>query len=276
MRKLLLLLAALAATPVAMPPASAQQTVSVDEQAAIADAERRGHLIYAYDQAAWHGTDDMVEKVPDYGSRIGGYVVEGPVAAPRLFFYDRDTETPRAVYSARFEGARLVSSHVYSDNEDRSLSPRLLGMIAARDLALEAAIAERVSMCSRDNPNFVVLPPDTPDAPVSVYLLTPQPSARSYAAGGHYRFDIAPDGTLAEYRRFANSCLTLEAPQSEVQRASGMMGVTHLLDPTPTEIHVFTALASGMPLVVATTENSRTWLIRDGHITPFALSDGEE
>ena len=30
--------------------------------------------------------------------------------------------------------------------------------------------------------------------------------------------------------------------------------VTHLLDPVPTEIHVFTALASGLPVAVGTGE----------------------
>jgi hypothetical protein len=35
--------------------------------------------------------------------------------------------------------------------------------------------------------------------------------------------------------------------------------VTHMLDPTPTEIHVFTALAANKSIYVATTANGRTW-----------------
>jgi streptogramin lyase len=36
--------------------------------------------------------------------------------------------------------------------------------------------------------------------------------------------------------------------------------VSHLLDPTPTEIHVFSSLASGYPVAVSTTKNGKMWL----------------
>lgn len=45
---------------------------------ALARASQRGALLYAYDQAAWHGTDDMLAKIGDPASRIGGYIVDGP------------------------------------------------------------------------------------------------------------------------------------------------------------------------------------------------------
>ena len=37
--------------------------------------------------------------------------------------------------------------------------------------------------------------------------------------------------------------------------------VTHLLNDTPTEIHVFTALTSGMPLLVVTASNGLMWQV---------------
>src|SRR5687768_7777845 len=58
--------------------------VSAAEHAQLREVARRGALIYAYDQAAWHGTDDMVAKLPDYQNRVGGWIVDGPAEAPEL------------------------------------------------------------------------------------------------------------------------------------------------------------------------------------------------
>ena len=45
----------------------------------------------------------------------------------------------------------------------------------------------------------------------------------------------------------------------------GMM-LTHLLDPTPTEIHVFLSRSYGRPFFIATTENELLWKVDGSHI----------
>jgi hypothetical protein len=55
--------------------------------------------------------------------------------------------------------------------------------------------------------------------------------------------------------------------------------ISHLLDPTPTEIHVFTALASKSELFVVTSENDQFWKISGekglATITPMGSVKGK-
>ena len=62
-------------------------------------------------------------------------------------------------------------------------------------------------------------------------------------------------------------------PMGDGFRPMGMM-VTHLLDPQPTEIHVFISLNTDSPLYVGTTENRYLWKVSKGRIS--LVSDGKE
>ena len=42
--------------------------------------------------------------------------------------------------------------------------------------------------------------------------------------------------------------------------------VTHLLDPVPTEIHVFSSLSIHLPVLVATTSNAHLWAVEGNRI----------
>ena len=83
---LIWLLAAFAAPAPATPPVALP--MSVTEAAAVHRAEERGTMIYAYDQAAWHGTDDLAAKAPDFATKVGGWIVDGPEEAPEIVFFD--------------------------------------------------------------------------------------------------------------------------------------------------------------------------------------------
>src|SRR5689334_10306230 len=95
---LIWLAVALAPPAAATPPPQMSETEAV----AVRQAEERGAMMYAYDQAAWHGTDDLMAKLPDFASRVGGWVVDGPAEAPELVFFDRDEADPHAIYIADF------------------------------------------------------------------------------------------------------------------------------------------------------------------------------
>ena len=90
--------------------AAAKPRVTPAEASATRLAFERGQLIYAYDRAAWQGSDDLVAKVPDYASKVGGWIVDGPAEAPQLVFYDRDLATPHAVFIANFTPNGLSDS----------------------------------------------------------------------------------------------------------------------------------------------------------------------
>ena len=53
-----------------------------------------------------------------------------------------------------------------------------------------------------------------------------------------------------------------------MQGGSGTVGlmISHLLDPVPTEVHVFFGLWAETPLYVTTVPNRKVWLVDSGKI----------
>ncbi|HEX4739302.1 MAG TPA: hypothetical protein VH331_17265 [Allosphingosinicella sp.] len=255
---LIWLLAAFAAPPAAAPPA--QQQMSGAEAAAVHQAAERGALIYAYDQAAWHGTDDLAAKMPDYQTRVGGWIVDGPAEAPELVFFDKNEADPQALFVADFRDNRLVSSKVLGPADSRTLSPARKALIAALRTAKRALVQSGFKACKPELFNSVVLPPAKAGDPILIYFLTPQTVTQSVPFGGHYLFEIGPDGKVVGQRRFTNTCLEMPLNPPDGAKSAGI-GVTHLLDPVPTEIHVFTSLTTHLPVFVATASNKHLWKV---------------
>jgi hypothetical protein len=268
---ILWLLAAFAAAPVPQ--------MSEAEAVAVRQAEQRGAMIYAYDQAAWHGTDDLRAKMADFAAQVGGWIVDGPAEAPELVFYDKNAADPHAVYIADFRDGKLVSSRVLGPSDDRTLSPPRKALIEAVRAAREKLVDEHARHCANAPPNVVVLPPSAPGASTLVYFLTPQTKTDAVPVGGHYRVEVGPDGKAREMRPFTRSCIDMPALGGKapgVPAGGNSVGgvVTHLLDPVPTEIHVFASLAARLPLYVGTTSNRRMWAVEDGHIRLIVANTG--
>jgi len=240
----------------------AAAALSAGEEAALREAGRRGRLLYAYDQAAWHGTDEMMAKLPGAASKVGGWVVDGPAEAPELVFFDRNKADPHAVFVAQFRSGRLVSSRIPGAGADSELSPSRRSLIAARERAIGAFAEQRPEACASAPMNSVTLPPAEPGAPTLVYLLTPQTDRNAIPMGGHFMLPVAADGTVGAMRRFANSCLNMPLPKPGEGRPEALV-VTHLRDLVPTEIHVFSSLVLRMPIAVGT-QDGRIWWVSDG------------
>lgn len=247
---------AFAAMLLAALPASASDKA---EQAALAQAARLGEQIFYYDAAAWIGTDDLLAKRPDARQVVRGWIVDGPLEDSELVFYGDGPDGPRMLYSEKFNRGVPVSAHFYGPGDDATLSPARLAMIAARNAASEAIRKAGARPCAGSVFNSVVLPPEKPGAPTLVYFLTPVSQPNSVPAGGHFRVEVAPDGTASEPRAYTRSCIELAKTGAEGKPVA--LVVSHLLDPLPTEIHVFTMFSAGMPLYVATSANKRTWAI---------------
>jgi len=116
-------------------------------------------------------------------------------------------------------------------------------------------------------PDTVVLPADPATGNlVRVYMLAATTVPEVMVAGGHFLYAYSADGTLKFQRSFTKSCF--EIPLAEDQKKGKLAAVTlsHLLDSTPTEIHVFLNRNYGKSIYLATVENSRMWIIMDGWI----------
>lgn len=119
-------------------------------------------------------------------------------------------------------------------------------------------MASAIEPCSK-NYNSVVLPSGaTPGTDWNVYLLPGTTKHNVVPIGGTYRMEI--DGAkVVSQRGFTRTCIAL---QSEPE-AVGLM-ITHLLDPIPTEVHVFWSLWAKKPIYVATPPNGTIWIV-DGN-----------
>ena len=105
--------------------------------------------------------------------------------------------------------------------------------------------------CTNAAFNAAIVPPASLEAPLEMYLTSAQTDANVYPLGGHYLLSLAPDGRLLSVRKFTNSCLNMERPRGGGRRGEpAALFVSHLLDPTPTEIHVFLALSAKLPIFV--------------------------
>jgi hypothetical protein len=265
------LLASAAALLIAAAPApKASKPLTQEEQALVAAATERGALLYAYDQAAWHGTDDMREKMGGKLSGIGGWVVEGSAQAPHLTMVDTDEKEPHALYKADFAAGKLVASHLVSQADDRRLAPAARTMVAALSAARQALSRDKIGACKPEPFNTVVVA-GAGSLPTLVYFLTPQTSNDAVPLAGHYLVEVASDGTAGPVRKFTNvECM--EMPLRDPTGPSSGMGMTDLLHKTPTEIQVFTSLTAHVPVYVATVVSDRLWVVEEGRVRVVADS----
>lgn len=234
-------------------PAAAQ---SSSEQATIDATMRRAHLMYWYDQAAWHGTDDMLANGKEVASRIGGWIVDGPAEEPLLIFYSKGSD-PVPVYIARFRDGRLVEGRVARGDERSLITPARKRLIDAVALAHHALQQAKLPGCSDKPFNTIVLPADVEGGPLRVYFLTPQTATDSIPFGGHYLVEVDSTGGTSPVRKFTNSCISVPTKQPDGVKSVGLV-ITHLLDPVPTEIHGFSAMAARVPVYVGT-RDKRIW-----------------
>ena len=257
-----------AETPPAAPSSAgpAERPAPPLTRAEIAQVERsaeRGRLLIAIARAGILATQDMLTRVSDpEGAGIAGWIAEPEGNAMAVTFYSADEDGPRAVYRTSVLGGRVVAREVHLGGDRPALGPVQARMARAR-AATEALDHQP---CNGQPFNVLVVPPESPDAAIDVYQVTPPASRGSFPLGGHFRSTIGADNEVVETRPFTNSCVEVEAAPAAAGAPSRPIGVTHLLDPIPTEIHLFLAQLVGRPLLVATGEPQRVWLVTNERI----------
>lgn len=224
-------------------------STAADEASRIADAAHRGALIYRYDQAAWHSSDALVADLERAElAAVRGWVVLPAGDALRTIYYGGELGARIALYSADWSsGDRTSNRRRYTTPEDQRLDAEAVRLIALRD----SISFDGLQNCSNRAFNIVTLPASATGSSDSIYLLSPQ-TDRNIPFGGHHRIDFA-EGRVTARRRFTNSCIAFP-PQGD------MLFISHLLDPVPTEIHVFSMYAAGRAVAVGTADG-RVWAI---------------
>jgi hypothetical protein len=268
---------ALALSAALAPGAAAQRQLSEEEARravphyeAMKTAAARGREMYLYDQAAWRATDRFREQFDfENASFMRGYIVL-PRDDDRLdtVFYGEVDGTLVEVARYTVAESRVEEGGLLPENARPPLSEVAVRMAAARQTAMEEMGEREYGLCANSAPNTVVLPP-AQNGTITVYVLTPPTANDSYPMGGHFRVEVAADGKASNARRFMNTCFPANYGESAGGEGGArpiMMTLTHLLDPQPTEIHIFASYYVPIGLMIITTENERVWSVERGSV----------
>jgi hypothetical protein len=262
LKKFALACCALLLSPVVAFAEEMAPQLSSAEADAVAKAGTFGLMLWNYDQAAWHGTDALLEDIKDPNAAgISGWVVTPVADGWQVTFYANEADRKIGIWSAVWTGSKIIKAAKLS-GDDRVLSSAQARLIAARG----AAPLDKLQSCSNKPFNTVVMPGDTADAPIRVYFLTPQTDANIVPLGGHNLIEMK-DGKAISQRQFTKSCIDLSRPPAKKGGSTPQaLMISHMLDPTPTEIHVFSVYAARLPIYVSTTQNNILWEagIKDG------------
>jgi len=222
-----------------------------EQLAAVERASAIGAELYEHDQAAWHGTDAMLEDIRDpRGEGLQGWITERTPDGVQVLFLKPQGDTITAAYRALYrDGAIRERGRI-----NQPLTEVQARINRARLIAIEAPLPQQ---CAPQY-NSVTLPRATPESDgvdVDVYLMPAMVTLTDVPFGGHFRFAIDTSaGVVRETQRFTNGCITLRAERN----AAGLM-ITQLIGDTPTEIHVFESLTARVPVYVGT--NSGVWSV---------------
>ena len=117
----------------------------------------------------------------------------------------------------------------------------------------------------------MVLPAtDTSGGNWVVYLLPGTTKNNVVPLGGTYRIDVSGSEVVGQ-RGFTRTCISLRTDPKAVS-----LMITHLLDPTPTEAHVFWSLWARKPMYVSTSPNGTIWAVDGSKIRLLERKAGEE
>jgi CBS domain-containing protein len=255
--KLRFLLTLLCSVAAELPAPAGAQTA--EERRQLDWALERGRLLFALDRAAWVATDDMMERIGDpQGAGVRGYVVDRDASGLVAIFYARDGERYVTAYRARIGSRGVQDPQVFAGAARPELTPGQSRL--ARALEWVRSNMQGFPGCIRQPFNVAIVPPATADGPIDVYVMTPQVDDKSVPLGGHYRVTLNSAGQEVSRRSFARTCLMVPLRIEGPATVGGLM-VSHLLDPVPTEVHVFSSMAVNIPIFVIIPEPRSLWQV---------------
>ncbi|HEV7609813.1 MAG TPA: hypothetical protein VGO61_20930 [Steroidobacteraceae bacterium] len=230
---------------------------------AVDRAAMLGTAIFVHDAAAARATDELFRRrVIKKDKRLRGWITDiaqNP-SGVIVTFVGEEGGSAQALYRVRVPAgeAPLVYEAL---KPAQPLSDSERARFAARTLAI-GQFTKRPERCAKSY-NTVVLPMARPGDPfILVYLLAATDEPGVVIAGGHVRYEVSPDGAHIEGERtFTKTCFEMPHDKDAVA-----LTMTHLLDPTPTEIQVFLSRLHDVPLYVSTVQSGMMWLVDGSRI----------
>lgn len=238
----------------------APQPIPAALQPAVTQAEFLGRQLYLHDRAAWLATDAMLadKRMRKLKKSVGGWLTEPTALGVRVIFISKD-DAPRRLYEIDVDESERLSEPTLES--PTPLTAEHLAQLRARNLA----ISQSFMQCARKY-NTVVLPSSNG---MRVYLMPGFAEHDVYPLGGYHLYEIDGAGEkILSSRKFSNGCIEhQDSPKGLPKGAKPSFGMfTHLLDPQPTEVHVFVSLHAKVPLMIMTIDNKMMWSVKSGKV----------
>ena len=234
-------------------PAEPSAAPTADSKLDFAAVTARGRALYAYDQAAWHGTDAIFALKPDVKGLAHYICTQTPAGWIVIFPRWNDSHDQLiAVYEAKETKEKFVARKVDKPSPvDTSL--------VAEERALELALAD---FPAPTRPfNTAILP--APEGNYYVYVYPGQTREDVWPIGGDVRYTISGDGkTLIEKRKLHNTILDMQVKPKQVGGYHN-----HAISDIPEDTDVFYVLnrKPSMPEFVGTAKQLYV-IEKDGNI----------
>lgn len=203
-----------------------------DLQTYLTGVTERGRALYAYDQAAWHGTDAFFALHPDT-TGLAHYICRKTAAGWVVSFgkWNEAHDKFFVVYEASETGQP-------GNYEAKKYDPPLdaTNDLAAMERALDLALAD----FSRQNRpyNASILP--TPDGNLFIYIYPGQTKDTIWPLGGDVRYTVSSDGKqIIEKRQLHKAILDMEF-KPDVHPVAGYH--VHILSDVPEDTDVLYVL----------------------------------
>ncbi|MGP8251663.1 MAG: hypothetical protein ACLQHF_06475 [Terracidiphilus sp.] len=214
------------------------QVKDKDLNAYLAGVTERGRALYAYDQAAWHGTDAFFALHPNTDGLTHYICIKTPTGWEEVFPKWNETHDRLLVAYEALESGGPDHYEARAYNPPREGPDDLIPKERALELAL-------VTFTHPNRPyNAAILPAE--NGALYVYLYPAQTKETVWPLGGDVRYTISADGKqILETRQLHHDILDLEFDPGK-HAVSGYH--THVLSDVPEDTDVFYVL-NRRPLV---------------------------
>ncbi len=203
-----------------------------DLAAYLAGVTERGRALYAYDQAAWHGTDAFLALHPDTNGLAHYICLKTPAGWEVVFPRWNETHDRLMVaYEAKQAGGPESYTAVKYDPPREGPDD-----LVAKERALELAIGDFGT--PNRSYNTAILPSE--DGNLYVYLYPGQTKSDVWPLGGDVRYTISADGKrIVEKIQLHKAILDMEFDPAE-HPVAGIHG--HVLSDVPEDTDVLYVL----------------------------------
>jgi hypothetical protein len=243
------------------PLIASAQTTPPPSDSALAGIVARGRMLAAYDRAAWHGTDAIMEKLPNPAG-VEGFIAQVDANGSWHLLFGRTTVAGDTLFVV----ARADQSTTPDSFHVSVPMPQAVGTDVERRAfrAMKTAGAELKSSPRAFNGTYNTYVLSRPDGSWYVYFLPAQTQQGVYPHAGDYRYVVSSGGDVVQSKfQMHRTVLNQAVP------ADAVAGVhTVVVEDLPQDSDVFLVLSRKPPKPELVATAHFTYQIQvDGSIT---------